>query len=228
MTGRGHTTEDIYIYIYIYIYPEGTVLFLFLSTSTHFLTATQASSNVYNWPCLGQNDWSVKLTARYILVLKTNKFSSASRHSSLYIASSQRLLNLWTLARSRLEPPVPQSVERQSCEMGGRNHNSIPCETRDLYFHTGLSSSASLLASGFWGGGGFFHGRRSDEAWISCRDWERVEPFSYVHSYQNNLSFMRRGPNTQPYGQKEARRYGTKTCFFFFFFFLWILKEKSG
>lgn len=45
-------------------------------------------SNVYDWPYLGQNDWSVKLTARHILVLKTKRFSSASRHSSLYIASS--------------------------------------------------------------------------------------------------------------------------------------------
>jgi hypothetical protein len=41
-----------------------------------------------------------------------------------------------------------------------------------------------------------------------------VESFSYVPSYQGNLSFMRRGLNTQPYGPKEARRYGSKTCFF--------------
>jgi len=35
--------------------------------------------------------------------------------------------------------------------MGDRNHNSIPCEARDLYLHTDLSGSASLLANDFCG-----------------------------------------------------------------------------
>jgi hypothetical protein len=87
MTGRGQTTED--------IFPERIGLFLFPAPPDPPCEPPRLLSDMYNWLCrLGQNDWSVKLTARHVLVLKTERFSSASRHSSLRIASSPRSLNL--------------------------------------------------------------------------------------------------------------------------------------
>jgi hypothetical protein len=98
--------------------------------------------------------------------------------------------------------------------MGDRNHNSIPCEGRDLYLHTGLSGSASLLANGFLGASsmGVERLKRDSRAEIE-NEWS----LSLMRLRTRATLVLCVGDqihNTQPYGPKKGRRYSSETCFF--------------